>query len=89
LYVPPPAGAVSEVSLAAAVEEVNESAAAPAKQASLTGPAQPFKQQLWECTRKLTLAYWRMPTYNFLRLLMAIACALVSTQHVWRSCLCA
>lgn len=41
------------------------------------GTAQPFLGQLIECTRKRTLAYWRMPAYNLLRLLMTIACAIV------------
>ncbi|WIA20601.1 hypothetical protein OEZ85_004985 [Tetradesmus obliquus] len=50
---------------------------AAAQQESPTGPAQPFRRQLLECTRKLTLAYWRMPAYNLLRLLMTVACAIV------------
>lgn len=50
------------------------------------GTAQPFLQQLIECTRKRTLAYWRMPAYNLLRLLMTLACAIVSIVALFWSC---
>ncbi len=33
--------------------------------------------QLVECTKKLTLAYWRNPSYNFMRLLLTLGCALI------------
>jgi hypothetical protein len=65
--------------LAAGAHSGSSAAAAEAAVAdSQTGPAQPFSRQLLECTRKLTLAYWRMPAYNLLRLLMTVACAIVS-----------
>jgi hypothetical protein len=41
------------------------------------GYAQPFWRQLVECSRRLYGAYWQMPAYNLLRLLMTAACALV------------
>jgi hypothetical protein len=71
------AGAHSTAATAAAAED------------SPVGPAQPFKRQLLECTRKLTLAYWRMPAYNLLRLLMTVACAIVSSRGFGCQRLCA
>lgn len=39
--------------------------------------AQPFYRQLVECTRKLSQAYWRMPSYNLTRLIMTVVCAFI------------
>jgi hypothetical protein len=61
--------------------EAHSPTAAAEQEQSPTGPAQPFRRQLLECTRKLTLAYWRMPAYNLLRLLMTVACAIVSDDN--------
>lgn len=38
---------------------------------------QPFSRQLLETTRRLTLSYWRMPSYNLIRLWMTLACGLI------------
>lgn len=39
--------------------------------------AQPFGRQLWECTRKLSLSYWRMPAYNFTRIWVTVAASFI------------
>lgn len=39
--------------------------------------AQPFGRQLIECIRKTGAAYWRMPSYNLMRMITTAACGLI------------
>lgn len=64
---------------AAKADELVQQCAATAAPLTVEGGryAQPFPVQLLESGRKLSLAYWRMPSYNFMRIIITCICGLI------------